>query len=92
MKTLAPAPSFATRRRMGRVRLRRGPRGSFADRLRAARALRGLSQDAAGPAIGVNRVTLARWETGANKPRGIVKRVVEEWIAASRKEDQNGPK
>jgi len=75
---------------VARPRLRRGPRGSFADRLRAARAARGFTQEAAALDLGIGRVTLSRWESGTHIPRGIVLRVVEEWIAASKSGGRHG--
>jgi DNA-binding XRE family transcriptional regulator len=69
---------------MARPRIRRGPRGSFADRLRAARAASGLSQEGAAEAIGVHRVTIASWETGERRPVGVVARVVEAWIKSAK--------
>jgi DNA-binding XRE family transcriptional regulator len=87
---LAAVPAVATIRAVARLRQRKEPRGTLADRLRQTRARRGLSQDAAALSIGINRVTLARWETGEHAPRGLVLRVVEEWIAASRKGGKHG--
>lgn len=72
-------------RGMVRPRSRRGPRGSFAERLRAARAARELTQDEAALSIGVHRVTLSKWETGEHVPKGIVLRVVEAWIVGGDK-------
>lgn len=65
----------------GRPRKRKGRRGSFADRFRAARHALGLSQAGAAEALGVARVTVARWETGAFSPSGLSRRFVEQWIA-----------
>jgi len=53
----------------------------LADRLRQARTALSLNQDRAAEAIGVSRVTLARWETGSHRPRGIAMRFVELWAA-----------
>lgn len=64
----------------GRPRKRRGPRGRFAHALRAARAARELTQEQAARALGVDRATLAKWETGSQRPRGPVLHWVEAWI------------
>lgn len=40
-----------------------------------------MNQEGAAEAIGVSRVTLARWETGSHRPRGPAVRFVEIWIA-----------
>ena len=53
----------------------------LADRLRRARAALRVSQETAATAIGVSRVTLARWETGSHRPRGPAVRFVELWVS-----------
>jgi DNA-binding transcriptional regulator YiaG len=53
----------------------------LAERLRQAREALRLSQEKAASAIGVSRVTLARWETGSHRPRGPAVRFVELWIS-----------
>jgi transcriptional regulator with XRE-family HTH domain len=53
----------------------------LAERLRQARGALRLSQEKAASAIGVSRVTLARWETGSHRPRGPAVRFVELWIS-----------
>ena len=82
---LAFRPSCDRTLDMGRPRTRRGPRGRFADRFRAARAARGLTQEGAAGSLGVGIASVARWEAGTHRPRGIVLRVVEEWIVRSPK-------
>lgn len=57
--------------------------GKFADRVRAAREARGMTQEQASASIGVHRVTLAKWETGAQAPTGLIAKIAEAWIAAS---------
>ena len=47
----------------------------------------GLSQEKAATQLGVTRVTLARWETGAFRPRGPALRFVQLWTAAIRGEE-----
>lgn len=66
---------------MNRPRSRRGPRGAFADRLRLARTRLGLTQTEAAELLRVDRVTVARWETGSHKPTGPALLYVESWIA-----------
>ena len=56
----------------------------FAQRLRAARETRGLTQREAASAIGVHVVTLARWEIEANEPRGLARKAAEAWIARTK--------
>ena len=74
----------------GRPRERRGPRGEFAEKLRATRASRGVTQEQAAAAIGCDRVTLARWESGTHEPVGIIRAAVEKWIARKTKGGQRG--
>lgn len=74
---------------MGRPRLRRGPRGPFAEKLRAARASRGMTQAEAAADLGVERVTLSRWESGTHVPVGIIRRAAEDWIAKSNEGDRD---
>ena len=58
---------------------------TFAERLRAARDARGLTQGQAAADLGCHRVTLAKWETGAHRPNGVALRAVERWIEESAK-------
>ena len=74
---------------VGRPRERKGRRGKLADELREARRLAGISQDTAALQLGVARVTIARWETGAFRPRGPALRFVQLWTAAIRGEEVN---
>lgn len=67
----------------GRPRERKGRRGRFGERLRAARREVAVTQAKAADLIGVDRVTVARWETGSSSPRGAARRFVELWIAAA---------
>jgi DNA-binding transcriptional regulator YiaG len=73
----------------GRPRSRPGRRGALAERIRQARTARSLNQDRAAEAIGVSRVTLARWETGSHRPRGPALRFVELWVAAALGEEMS---
>lgn len=81
----APLAACDTNTAMGRPRLRREPRGPFAEKLRAARAIRGMTQVEAAADLGVARVTLARWESGAHVPVGIVLQAAADWIAKAKK-------
>lgn len=56
------------------------PRGAFAERFRALRVSRGLSQAEAAEALGVHLVTVSRWEVGMRTPRGLALRAVEAWM------------
>jgi transcriptional regulator with XRE-family HTH domain len=58
---------------MARPRLRRGRRPGLAEKIRAARAARGLSQHAAAAELGVSVSVLATIETGARQPKGARK-------------------
>lgn len=74
----------ATRKKPGRPRLRRGPRGKIADALRSARAARGMSQPQAARELGISTSRLANWETGESRPRGLALRyLLEVWIPRS---------
>ena len=42
---------------------------AFADRVRAARTLRGLTREEVAAAVGVHTHTLASWESGTREPR-----------------------
>lgn len=53
----------------------------LAERLRSARSTLRMSQEKAAADMGVALVTLARWETGSQRPRGLAARFVELWIA-----------
>ena len=66
-----------------RPRRRAGRRGILAERLRRARSQTEMTQEEAAAAIGVSRVTVARWETGTFRPRGPARRFVELWIASA---------
>jgi len=80
----------------GRPRVKKGRRGAFAARFRAARIRRGLTQQQTADALGVHIVSVARYETGVMVPRGPGLRFVEAWIAeaatfkARRKEEHRG--
>ena len=65
----------------GAKRRRKGPRGKFGDMLRATRAARGLTQEAAARALGVTRAALARWESGLQRPGPMARRVIEGWCS-----------
>lgn len=69
-----------TKRGPGRPRETKSPRGAFADSLRRARAVRGMTQREAALDVGVHPVTWARWETGAAHPSGPALRFVLGWI------------
>jgi DNA-binding XRE family transcriptional regulator len=73
-------PCYNLHMNRGRPRIRRGRRTRLGERLRYVRAELRLNQDRAADAIGVSRVTLARWETGSHQPRGLALRFVEQWI------------
>jgi transcriptional regulator with XRE-family HTH domain len=66
----------------GRPRSQRGPRGALADRLRAARESRGISQAEAAVELGVGRSWLAMVESGSRRPSGLAKKYLEAWAAA----------
>jgi DNA-binding transcriptional regulator YiaG len=72
---------------MNRPRSRRGPRGKFAERLREARAALGITQAEAARALSVSALSVARWETGSQHPRGPALRFVELWIARALREE-----
>ncbi len=63
----------------------------MADRLRAARAARGLTQVTAAEELAVTRQTLALWETGGGRPSGPALRFVELWIQAALQEPLDLP-
>lgn len=69
--------------RMVRPRQRRGRRPDLAERIRAARAARGLTQHAAAAELGISPSTLATIETGARKPHGLPLLALEWWAALS---------
>ena len=73
----------------GRPRTRIGRRGFIAERLRKVRAHLGVTQKEVAITIGVAPVTLARWETGSSRPRGLARRFVELWIADALGEEVN---
>lgn len=68
---------------MARPRSRSGRRGVFAERLRKARAARGLTQAQTSEELEVTRPTLALWETGGARPVGPALLYVELWIRAA---------
>ncbi len=76
--------------------MKKGRRGAFAERFRAARIRRGLTQQAAADLFGVHVVSIARYETGVMVPRGPGLRFIEAWIAetpagkAQRGEERHG--
>lgn len=71
--------------------MKKGRRGAFAERLRAARLALGLSQEEAATALHSSRPSVARWECGYAEPRGPARAFVEAWIAeALRKGDRHG--
>jgi len=49
-----------------------------------------VTQEQAAAAIGCDRVTLARWESGTHEPVGIIRAAVEKWIARKTKGGQRG--
>jgi transcriptional regulator with XRE-family HTH domain len=51
-----------------------------ASALRTAREERGLTQGQLAEVLGVDRVTIARWECGMRTPRGAALRLVELWL------------
>lgn len=78
--------SLLDNRTMGSVvrpRHRAGPRGKFAERLRAARTARALTQQDAADELEVTRSTLALWETGSGRPVGPALLYVELWVSAA---------
>jgi transcriptional regulator with XRE-family HTH domain len=56
--------------------------GSLAERLRGARAVRGLTQAGAAAQVGVDVTTWARWEAG-RPPRGLYRVAVENWLGGA---------
>ncbi len=75
---------------MGRPRIRRGRRGTFAEGLRRARATLRLTQAEAARRLRVPWITLARWETGAVKPHPRTRVRVEAWIREATKGGNDG--
>ena len=75
--------SMRTIASMARPRERKGPRGKFANRLRAARAARGLTQERAALELRVTRPTLALYETGGGRPEGPARMYFDLWICAA---------
>ncbi len=67
----------------GRPRSQRGPRGALADRLRAAREARGISQSEAAAELGIARSWLAMVESGSRKPQGLARLALLAWCAES---------
>ena len=52
-------------------------------KLKDYRKLRGLTRRAAGEALGVNQITIWRWETGRSAPRPEQARVIIAWSAGA---------
>ena len=69
-------------RMAGRPRLKRGRRPAVAERLRAARAARGLSQVEAAAELGIPSPMLAAYESGTRSPSTLAGRFLEAWAAA----------
>lgn len=65
-----------------RPRQKKGPRPAIAQRLRAARETRGLTQIAAARELGIADTTLASWESGTRRPSTLARRYLEAWAAA----------
>jgi transcriptional regulator with XRE-family HTH domain len=74
-----------------RPRRNQGPRGEFADRLRAARTARGQTQASAARELAVTRPTLALWETGGGTPVGPALLYVELWVRSALGEPLDPP-
>ena len=68
---------------MARPRVRRGRRPKLAEKIRAARAARGLTQHAAAAELGVSVSVLATIETGARQPHGLALLGLRAWCAES---------
>jgi transcriptional regulator with XRE-family HTH domain len=56
-------------------------RSTIGAKIRAERLRRDLTQERAAALLGVDRVTLARWETEARAPRGLYAKAVERFLA-----------
>jgi transcriptional regulator with XRE-family HTH domain len=80
---LAHSYPMRDNRLMPRPRLRPGRRPELAERIRAARATRGLTQHAAAAELGVSVSVLATIETGARKPQGLALLALRAWCAES---------
>ena len=74
---------------MGRPRERRGRRPAIGERLRAARAARGISQETAARELGISTAVLAHYESGGRNPSALARRFLEVWAAASLGEPLN---
>jgi transcriptional regulator with XRE-family HTH domain len=61
--------------------VKKGRRGAFAERLRAARRALGLTQEQAAEVLSSSRPSVARWECGVGEPQGPARAFVEAWIA-----------
>lgn len=86
------APVSGSSKRPGRPRTRKGPRGKLGKLLRAARAARGVTQAEAAEDLGIDRATLAEYETGSSRPVGLALRyLMEVWIPRSYERDDDGP-
>ncbi len=68
---------------MARPRERKGRRPALAEKLRAARAARGLTQYQAAAELGIAPSTLAVFESGHRKPHGLPLLALEAWAAES---------
>jgi len=60
------------------------PEWTFGDRLRKARELAGLRQDAMAALLHVSAATISNWEIGASHPRGDVFEVAHRWASITR--------
>lgn len=69
--------------KMARPRTRRGRRGIVAERLRAARAARGLTQSEAARELGIPVPNLAKYETGSMRPSALAALALEWWCQAA---------
>ena len=57
------------------------------EKIREARKKRGLTQQQLADELGVHRVTVVRWESGAREPMAVVIRVIER-IGGGKRENQ----
>lgn len=70
----------------GRPRERRGRRPAIAERLRAARAARGIGQHAAAAELGITPSMLAEYESGSRRPSVLSTLALTAWSCASLRE------
>lgn len=75
-------PRGSMERMAGRPRLRKGRRPAIAERLRAARAARGISQVEAAREFGILSTMLAGIESGTRTPSTLARKYLEAWAAA----------